>query len=102
MTPEKNWAIPKPIWWVLVSWGLAVLMIAGLLSWWIRSNELDQSHQNELARLESDRAMCVMLELFVSGPEPVAGAAGDRGRAVLAAMRAYEATLHCDAIGPPD
>lgn len=48
------------------------------------------------ARVSTERAMCAMLELFTTGPPPVAGPAGDRGRAVLAAMRAYRATLRCD------
>lgn len=79
------WEIPRRVWFILLSWGLAVLMLAGLLSAWIYSNEREQ-----------DKAMCSMLDLFMSGPPPVAGPAGDRGRAVLAAMRAYRGTLRCD------
>lgn len=85
--PER-WEIPPRVWAVLFSWGLAVLGLAGIFSYWTWTNEHN-------ARREQDRAMCVMLELFTAGPEPVAGPAGDRGRAVLAAMRAYRATLRC-------
>jgi hypothetical protein len=40
--------------------------------------------------------MCVTLDLIVKGPEPVAGPAGERSRAVRAAILAYRATLGCD------
>jgi hypothetical protein len=49
---------------------------------------------------QQDRAMCVMLRLFTTGPEPVAGPAGDRGRAVLKAMTDYQATLGCEDLLP--
>jgi hypothetical protein len=86
--PEE-WRIPRRVWFILFSWGLAVLGIAGLLSLWIWHSDRQQ-----------DRAMCVMMDLFTSGPPPVAGPAGERGRAVLAAMRAYQATLDCDGLRP--
>jgi hypothetical protein len=85
---------------ILASWGLAVLMIAGLLSYWIWSNQRDAERAQERAQLEKDRAMCVMLDLFAAGPAPLNGPAGDRGRAVLAAMAAYQVTLHCKS-NPP-
>lgn len=74
----------RPVWLVLVSWGVAVLMISGLLSAWIWSNQHEQ-----------DKAMCAMLDLFSGGPEPVPGPEGDRSRAVRAAMSAYRQTLDC-------
>lgn len=76
--------ITRPVWFILLSWGLAVIVLTGVFSYWIWSNEREQ-----------DRAMCVMLDLFTSGPSPDPGPAGDRGRAVLAAMVAYRATLDC-------
>lgn len=69
---------------ILLSWGVAVLALAGMFSWWIWHNDRQQ-----------DRAMCRMIDLITVGPAPVPGPAGDRGRAVLAAMRNYQATLHC-------
>lgn len=96
MTPAQQWDIPRRVWAVLLSWGLAVLVLAGLLSFWIWRNERQADAARDAARLQQDRAMCTMLDLFTSGPEPVAGPAGDRGRAVLAAMRAYQAALRCD------
>jgi hypothetical protein len=97
--PTSNattWEIPRRVWLILASWGLAVLMLAGLLSFWIWSNDREANRQREADQLEQDRAMCVMISLFISGPEPVSGPAGDRARKVVDAMRAYHGTLHCD------
>lgn len=69
---------------ILLGWGLAVFMLSGIFSYWIWINDREQ-----------DQAMCGMLSLIMTGPEPVAGPAGDRGRAVLAAMRNYQDTLNC-------
>lgn len=85
----------RPVWMILLSWGLAVLAIAGLLSYWIWSNQQKAVQEQQRAQHRQDMAMCVMLDLFTSGPAPVDGPAGDRGRAVLAAMTAYRATLDC-------
>lgn len=71
---------------VLVSWGLAVLVISGLLSAWVWHNQRQQ-----------DRDMCAMTAVFLGGPEPVAGPAGDRGRAVRAALESYRANRDCPA-----
>lgn len=84
MTRLADWAIPGRVWAVLLSWGLAVLILAGLFGWWIRANQLQQ-----------DRDMCAMLAVLRGGPEPVAGPAGERSRAVRAAMDAYYAKRGC-------
>jgi hypothetical protein len=98
--PSNQWDIPRKVWAILASWGLAVLVIASLLSYWIWSNERSQDTQNARAQREQDRAMCVMLDLFTTGPAPVAGPAGDRGRAVLKAMNDYRGVIHCDDLAP--
>jgi hypothetical protein len=72
-----------------------------VLSFWIGSNEREQDRARDRAKLEQDRAMCVMLDLFTTGPAPVAGPAGDRGRAVVGAMKAYRAVIHCDSLSAP-
>lgn len=95
MTPSNQWDIPRRVWLILASWGLAVLVLAGLFSFWTWSNEREQDREQEAARLEQDRAMCVMIGLFVAGPEPVPGPAGDRAREVVGAMRAYQEALRC-------
>lgn len=87
--------ISRPVWMILLSWGLAVLVISGLLSFWIWTNDRQQEADNLRVQREQDHAMCEMLDLFASGPPPVAGPAGDRGRTVLKAMAAYRETLHC-------
>lgn len=98
MTPVREWRIPRPVWMVLMSWGAAVLVISMLLSAWIWTNQRHAEQMRERSQRESNRAMCVMLDLFMSGPPPVSGPAGDRGRAVLAAMDVYQRTLHCDSL----
>lgn len=80
----EQWSIPRRVWFVLLSWGLSVLVLAGLFSYWVWSNQRTQN-----------RAMCSMIDLITTGPAPVPGPAGDRGRAVLRAMRDYRNTLGC-------
>lgn len=93
------WEIPRRVWFVLLSWGLAVLVLASLLSAWIWRTGQESDRQAAEAKLSQDRAMCAMIGVFLEGPEPVAGAAGDRSRSVRAGMRNYEAALRCDEIG---
>lgn len=93
------WEIPRRVWFVLMSWGLAVLVLASLLSWWIWQTGQEADRQAAAAKLRQDRAMCAMIGVFLEGPEPVAGPAGDRSRSVRAGMRAYEDALRCDEIG---
>lgn len=88
----------RPVWLVLLSWGLAVLIISGLLSAWIWKNEREQDAENQKVQREQDRAMCEMLDLFMGGPTPVPGPAGDRARAGLKAMGAYRQALKCDSL----
>jgi hypothetical protein len=95
VTGQNEWDIPRRVWFILLSWGLAVLMIAGLLSLWIWTNQERAATERDRAQAQQDQAMCVMLDLFTSGPEPVPGPAGERGRAVVTAMRAYRSTLEC-------
>lgn len=95
MTSSQDWEIPRKIWMILASWGLSVLMIAGLLSFWIWKNEQDQEREEARLQYEQDRAMCSMISVFLSGPEPVPGPEGDRSRAVRKVMGEYRAALHC-------
>jgi hypothetical protein len=41
MTSSQDWEIPRKIWTILALWGVASLMIAGLLSFWIWNNDQD-------------------------------------------------------------
>jgi len=92
---SARWDIPRPVWTILLSWGLAVLLIASLLSFWIWKNERDQDAENAKVQRDQDQAMCAVLDLFTTGPPPPAGPAGERGRVIAAAMAAYRATLPC-------
>jgi hypothetical protein len=78
------WSIPRKVWLILLSWGLAVLMIASLLAFWIDRNDR-----------RKDQTMCDILGTLTSGPEPMAGPSGDRSREIIAKMRAHERALDC-------
>lgn len=95
------WEIPRRVWLVLMSWGLAVLMLAGLLSWWIWRNQQEAERAAAQVKFQQDSAMCAMIGVFLSGPEPVPGPAGDRGRVIQTAMQTYRAALQCDHLTPP-
>jgi hypothetical protein len=90
------WEIPRRVWFILLSWGLAVLLLAGLLSFWIYSNQRRADEARDRLKLQQDRAMCAMIDVFLQGPDPVAGPAGDRSRSVRAGMLNYQAILRCD------
>lgn len=89
------WEIPRRVWFILLSWGLALFVSFGLLSFWIWDTGRESDRKATEAKARQDQAMCVMLDLFTSGPPPAAGPAGDRGRVILGAMTAYRATLDC-------
>jgi hypothetical protein len=93
------WEIPRRVYLILMSWGLAVLLLAGLLSFWIYSNQRKADEQRDRLRLQQDRAMCAMINVFLAGPDAPAGPVGDRSRAVRTGMLTYQATLRCSQIG---
>lgn len=74
----------RPVWLVLLSWGAAVLVISGLLSAWVWTNQRQQ-----------DRDMCAMISVFLQGPEPVAGPTGERARVVRDALVRYADRRGC-------
>lgn len=79
--------ISRPAWQVLVSFGLAMLMITGLLSYW-----------NARSDREQERDMCAVFAVFLSGPEPQPGLTGERSRVVRKAMGDYYEKRHCDQV----
>lgn len=91
--------ISRPVWQILLSWGLAVLVISGLLSFWIWTNQRTSAERSAQLQLEQDRAMCAMIGVFLSGPEPQPGPNGERSRTVRAAMAHYQDVLRCSEIG---
>jgi hypothetical protein len=74
--------ISRPVWQILLSWGMAVLVITGLLVLWIYSNQRQQ-----------DRDMCAMLGVLLAGPAPDAG--DQYAVAARAAMEAYYENRGC-------
>ena len=89
------WEIPRRVWMILLSWGLGVLVLVGLLSYWIWDTGRQADKVAAETKMRQDRAMCAMLDLFTSGPTPPPGPAGERSRVIVSAMNAYRATLDC-------
>lgn len=96
LTAER-WQIPRQVWIVLISWGMAVVMLSGLFAFWVKRNQ----DQALAAQREQDRQMCLTLDLFRGGPEPVAGPAGDRARFVIERIHDQQVALGCDDLRPP-
>jgi hypothetical protein len=93
------WEIPRRVWFILMSWGLAILVLAGIFSFWIYTAQRHADQERDALKLQQDRAMCAMIDVFLDGPQPVDGPAGDRSRSVRSGMANYQAVLHCDQIG---
>lgn len=77
--PEVRWDIPKNVWVVLVGWGLAVLILAGLFSLRMEMNQRSARERDA----EQDRAMCELVTSIQGGPSPPPGPAGDRARDII-------------------
>jgi hypothetical protein len=87
---------------ILLSWGLAVLALAGLFSFWTQRNQREDAREREQIQVEQDRAMCELTGFFTSsGTTPPPGPEGDREREGIARMTAYRATLRCDQLPAP-
>lgn len=98
VTDARDWQIPPRIWAILLSWGLAVLGIAGLLSFWIWHNEQEQEVREGQLQLEQDRAMCAIVGAFVNAPTPPPGPEADRAEHFRDLMTKYRNALHCQEI----
>lgn len=113
ITRSDQWAVPRRVWMILLSWGLTVIVLAGLFSFWTWSNQLEDVQERERIqredvqereriRIEQVRAMCELTGFLISsGATPPPGPEGDRAREGAAKMRAYRATLLCDQLPPP-
>lgn len=93
---EVRWVIPRQVWIVLVSWGLALILMSGLLALWITRNAEQAERERAEAKAIQDRDMCVTLDLFWAGPPPPPGPTGDWRRTVLAQIERQQANLKCD------
>lgn len=85
----------RPVWLVLISWGMAVLVISGLLSAWIYTVQHNAVEEQDRAQREQDKAMCQIIGVFLGGPEPLPGPEGERSRVVRAKMTNYRDVLKC-------
>jgi hypothetical protein len=86
-----TWRIPRNVWAILLSWGLAVLLMSGLLSWRTELNRREAERDDAQQRA----AMCQLIATIIGDTEPPAGPAGDRARQVRRDLLAYRSTLHC-------
>lgn len=98
MTRLSDWAIPGRVWAILFSWGVGILIFAGLLSYYVWKNEQDQEREEATIQFEQDSAMCALIEPFLEEPAPPPGPAGERGRVIQQRMRDYWNALHCQEV----
>ena len=92
--PTDDQDLPRKVYVILLSWGVAVLLLAGLFSYWTWNNQREAAAQR-------DGALCALISIFLTGPEPVQGPAGDRSRSVRDGMRSYQAIIGCQDFSRP-
>lgn len=67
MTEPVQWEIPRRVWFILLSWGLAVLMLAGLFSFWTQRNQHEQERKAAAAEARaSEQARVIVCRLFTA------------------------------------
>jgi hypothetical protein len=93
---RPTWEIPRNVWIVLMTWGLALILITGGLSLWITKNAEKAERDRLEAKRTQDRDMCLTLDLFWAGPPPPPGPTGDWRRTVLAQIERQQDNLKCD------
>lgn len=90
--PEPvTWRIPRNVWAILLTWGLAVVLLSGLFAYKLH---LDQQAAAERDR-QQDLAMCQMIDRIIGDVEPPAGPTGQRAREIRNDMITYRSTLAC-------
>lgn len=88
---EVTWRIPRNVWYVLVTWGLAVVVLAGLFSFW----QYRQQHDAHEQAREERAAMCKLISTIIGDTPPPEGPSGERARQVRRDLLAYRTSLHC-------
>lgn len=62
-----QWEIPRKVWAILLSWGLAVLVLAGLFSFWIQHNQQEQARKTAAAEARAaEQSRAVVCFLFTT------------------------------------
>lgn len=85
MIVSREWRIPTQVWVVLFSWGMALLVLAGVFAYWTWSNDIDQ-----------DREMCRLTKALISSEEPTGSSPGEvRSRDNRAAIREWRTSVRC-------
>lgn len=91
-----NWQIPRNVWYLLLTWGLSVVVLAFLFAWWQgREAAVERRHNHE-----QDKALCEVIVFSLQAPPTIPpGPEGERIREGLAkAERLREVT--CDEEAP--
>lgn len=76
--------ISRPAWQVLISFGLVMLTMFGLMFFGLWRSQ--QSANEDL---------CDLVSVFVTGPQPAEGAAGERSRFVRESMDRFRERRDC-------
>lgn len=97
ISPERPtaevWSIPRRVWFVLMSWGVAILAIMGLFAFWAWRIDKDQDREQDDKR---DQAMCEMMDTLLAAPDAVdQNEAAERSRISRAAIRHYQDVIGC-------
>jgi hypothetical protein len=87
--------LPRTVYYILASWGAAVLLLAGLFAFWIDRNNDTARERDQQIQTQQTRYMCQIVGVIVSGPAPPAGPEGERGRVVVAGARGFYDTARC-------
>lgn len=90
-TTVVRWVIPRQVWLVLISWGMAVVILAGLFSLW----QYRQQEQADRQTAKERAAMCDLIDTLLTDAPIPAGPAGERARQGRAKMLKYRETLAC-------
>lgn len=65
--PPERWEIPRKVWLILLSWGLAVLVLAGLFSFWIQHNQQEQARKAAATEARAaEQARVIVCGLFAA------------------------------------
>lgn len=93
--------LPRTVYAILVSWGVAVLVLAGLFAFWIDRGQDQARERDQAIQRDQNRAMCQIVEVIITGPTPPPGEAGERARAVVAGARSFHNSARCSELLHP-
>lgn len=83
-----EWVIPRNVWIILITWGVAVLVLAGLFYGRIELNQ----RANDKRDADLRRDLCAVMTGIAVGPTPPPGPDGDRARDLIPKMNRLRET----------